>query len=253
MTSSTFSSVANTAAPPSRRDNPFATCWTKPGALPFQFSEGESADQLVSKLAAQNWRGAIIGPHGSGKSTLLESLKPALLAAGQQVLAVSLHDRERRLPRDVWNNLASEPAGLPRRTNLACNGESVHSSRRDKPGGSSTVAQNPRLLIIDGYEQLSWLERRRLIRHCHRTSTGLLVTAHAETQLATLIRLAPQQALIAQLVAQLCSEVSTPITSSDLAASLACHGSNVREIFFDLYDRHERNRRIQRTDTATST
>jgi hypothetical protein len=46
--------------------------------------------------------------------------------------------------------------------------------------------------------------------------------------------------------------VSTPITSKDidlkdLDASLACHGSNVREIFFDLYDRHERKRRAART------
>ena len=30
------------------------------------------------------------------------------------------------------------------------------------------------------------------------------------------------------------------VTRSDIVASHACHGSNVREIFFDLYDRHER-------------
>jgi hypothetical protein len=44
-------------------------------------------------------------------------------------------------------------------------------------------------------------------------------------------------------VADLCTEVSTPVTQNDVAASHACHGSNVREIFFELYDRHERGRR----------
>jgi hypothetical protein len=45
--------------------------------------------------------------------------------------------------------------------------------------------------------------------------------------------------------------VSTPITDSDVAASHACHGSNVRELLFDLYDRHEQLRRAERTTVAT--
>jgi hypothetical protein len=52
--------------PPSRHANPFATCWTRPGALPFRFTNRGTAEQLVAKLATQNWRGAIVGPHGSG-------------------------------------------------------------------------------------------------------------------------------------------------------------------------------------------
>ena len=234
MSAPTLQPIAPAALPPSRRDNPFATCWTKPGALAFRFTSGQDTEELVRKLATQNWRGAIIGPHGSGKSTLLESLKPALLAAGRQVLALSLHDGQRRLPRDVWNTLAHE-------------GKPVGSPRRDKPGGSPSTAQSPCLLIIDGYEQLGWLERLRLARHCRRTYVGLLITTHAESRLPTLIRLAPDCSLVTQLVADLCTEVSTPITSNDVAASHACHGSNVREIFFDLYDRHERNRRKSRT------
>ena len=71
------SSLANprSSAIPSRRDNPFATCWTSPGASRFDSTTDNRAEQLVAKLAAQNWTGAIIGPHGSGKSTLFESLK----------------------------------------------------------------------------------------------------------------------------------------------------------------------------------
>jgi hypothetical protein len=41
--------------------------------------------------------------------------------------------------------------------------------------------------------------------------------------------------------------MATPITPADVAASHACHGANVREIFFDLYDLHEKMRRAERT------
>src|SRR3954467_5041632 len=115
--------------PPSRRANPFATCWTKPGALPFQFPADESATSLIARLAALDWRGAIIGPHGSGKSTLLESLKPAICDFGREVIAISLRDGQRRLPRKGINSL--------RRISNA----------------------NPVVFIIDGYEQLGWFER----------------------------------------------------------------------------------------------
>ena len=206
--------------PPSRRDNPFATCWTKPGALAFRFADGQDAQQLVNKLAAQNWWGAIVGPHGSGKSTLLESLKPALIAADRRIIAISLHDGQRRLPRTFYDAIAAD--------------------------GNTQI-------ILDGYEQLGWLERLRVARLCRRTRAGLLVTAHADTRIPTLIRLAPERLLIAQLVADLCAEVSTPIAPEDVAASHACHGSNVREIFFDLYDRHERRRRAARTERAATT
>jgi len=205
--------------PPSRHANPFATCWTRPGALPFRFTNDQTNEQLIAKLAAQNWRGAIVGPHGSGKSTLLESLKPALAAAGRHVRQISLHDGQRRLPREFFDALK----------------------------GPHTLA------VIDGYEQLNWWERVRLARRCRRANVSLLVTTHATTRIPTLIELAPNRALITQLVADLCAGVSTTISPTDVTASHACHGSNVREIFFALYDRHERRRRPPRTRAAATT
>src|SRR5262245_49587973 len=71
--------------------NPFSTRFIRPGAIPFIFSAGESAESLVDHLRVNNWRGQIIGPHGSGKSTLLAALLPALQAAGRTVACVSLH------------------------------------------------------------------------------------------------------------------------------------------------------------------
>jgi hypothetical protein len=202
------SSTIASSPPPSRHGNPFATCWTRPGALAFRFAEGFGAEQLVARLAAQNWWGEIVGPHGSGKSTLVETLKPALVAAGCHVHAIALRDGQRRLPTDLGTMLGA-------------------------------------LVIVDGYEQLGWLGRLQLKRHCRRTGAGLLVTCHAPTGLPTLIRLSPDRRLVEQLVADLCAEVSIKIAPADVAASHACHGSNVREIFFDLYDRHEMLRRAR--------
>jgi energy-coupling factor transporter ATP-binding protein EcfA2 len=188
----------------------------------FRFPPGESIEQLVAKLKARNWRGAIIGPHGSGKSTLLETLKPALTATGRHVHAVSLHDVQRRLPEDIWCFL-----------------------REISPSFSS-------LLIVDGYEQLGFIERLRLSWQCGLAEVGLLITSHAPTRIPTLIELNPSLQLIEQLVAELTAKVSSDITRADVAASHACHGSNVREIFFDLYDCHETSRRAPNSLPAAS-
>jgi energy-coupling factor transporter ATP-binding protein EcfA2 len=195
--------------PPSRDANPFATCWTRPGALPFHFRDGESAEQLVEKLAKRKWRGTILGPHGSGKSTLLEALKPAIVATGRHIQAISLHNGQRRLP--------------------------SHFSAASASAANSVV-------IIDGYEQLGWVSRLQLWFRCRSADAGLLVTSHAPVRIPTLIRLAPDRELVEQLISDLCRKVSTNITPADIAASHACHGSNVREILFDLYDRHEEGR-----------
>ena len=209
--------LANHSRVPSRDSNPFATCWTRPGALLYRFPADMSAEGLLDKLATLNWRAAITGPHGSGKSTLLETLKPLLTGAGKEIVASTLRDRERRLP-----------------------DEQV----RARQIAISTHGPDRVVAIVDGYEQLGCFERWRLIRRCRRAGCGLIVTAHAPTCLPTLIKLAPDRALIMQLVSDLCGEVSNCITPEIVAASHACHGSNVREIFFDLYDRYERSRRM---------
>jgi energy-coupling factor transporter ATP-binding protein EcfA2 len=202
--------------PPSRSDNPFATCWTNPGALRFRFNNGQNAKQLVAKLAAQQWRGAIIGPHGSGKSTLLEALKSPIAAAGRSIRAISLRDGQRRLPRNF---------------------------------AATSGSDSKSVIIIDGFEQLGWPARLQLWRRC---GGGLVVTAHEPVRIPTLVRLSPDRQLVEQLIDDLCFDVSTTITYEDIAASCACHGSNVREILFDLYDRHEEGRRKSNYSPAAS-
>ena len=196
---------------PSRHSNPFATCWTRPGAIPFQFFDGASAERLIQSLARQSWRGQILGPHGSGKSTLLATLIPHLKAAGPHVVPITLRNGQRRLPRGATN-------------------EDLRDDRR-------------KLLIIDGYEQLGWLERLRVQLPSRRTGDGLLVTSHRCAGLPTLVELSPGLAHVCVLASVLCGHRPRQISYGDLAASYARCGSNVREIFFELYDRHEAIRR----------
>jgi hypothetical protein len=205
---------------PSRHSNPFATCWTRPGAIAFQFTDGESMESLVARLLAAGGWGEIVGPHGSGKSTLLAALKLELAAAGWDVAAIALRDGQRHLPRR-WI-----------RTALST----------ERP-----------LIVIDGYEQLSWPGRTFAKWRCRRAAAGLLVTSHASTGLPTLYRTSVDAALAQSLVSTLTAERDSPITAADVAASHACHGSNLRELFFALYDRHETLAHAARIDMQPAT
>ena len=191
---------------PSRHANPFATCWTRPGAIAFRFGQDESAEQLVARLAAMKWQGEIVGPHGSGKSTLVETLKSHLAAAGRTVSVCTLRAGQRRLPTTFLRQ--------------------------------SLATRRP-LIVIDGYEQLSWLSRMLLRWRTRRAATGLLVTSHAPTGLPTLYHMRPSRQLALDLVSTLTAQNPSPISASDVVASHECHGSNLRELLFALYDRHE--------------
>jgi hypothetical protein len=186
--------------------NPFATRYVRPGSLPFYFpeEEQETVEGLLNRLQARGWWGEIVGPHGSGKTTLLVQLLNAARGAGTQAALFSLHDGQRRLPRD-WQ------AGIV----------------------SASFA------AIDGYEQLGAWARWQLKRFCRRHARGLLVTAHAPTGLPTLYRTHPSPATARKVVQQLLP-VGALLPSDDELLHLfdVFHG-NMREILFALYDHYE--------------
>ena len=196
--------MTDSAARPS---NPFATRFTRPGAIAFQFPGGQSPEQLVERLRHQDWRGQIIGPHGSGKSTLLASLSPALAAAGRQVVLVRLHEGERRLP-PVAN-----------------------------PGAWQADTQ----VLIDGYEQLGLLARFQLRRSQAKRGCGLLVTAHASAGLPTLWQTEPTVERLAAIVAQLLQRPQLePAEQALVEETFKRHQGDQREALFALFDVFER-------------
>jgi len=181
--------------------NPFSTRFIRPGAIPFLFADGKSAASLVERLHEQHWWGQIIGPHGSGKSTLLETLKPELEAAGRQIVAITLHQGEHRLP-------------------------------PFERGSLNATTQ----LVIDGYEQLSWWSRWRVKSLCRRYKAGLLVTAHSDVGLPTIYQMQPSRDLAEAVVARLVGDDRSIVSTGDIAAAYQATDGNMRETLFRLYD-----------------
>ncbi|MBN2294357.1 MAG: hypothetical protein JXM70_18150 [Pirellulales bacterium] len=199
------------------RSNPFSTRFVRPGAIEYIFPQddsgpqGDDAERMVARLQNAAWRGQIVGPHGTGKSALLATLLPAIRRSGKKPLLVELHDGQRRLPVDL--------------TRL-----SLESGRI--------------VLIVDGYEQLSWWSRFRLKRFCRRHYIGLLVTSHKPMGLPELYRTNPTPELAVQIVEKLLAGKSfDQSTSTEVRATFARHGGDIREMLFELYDFYEQQSR----------
>jgi hypothetical protein len=193
--------------PADRPSNPFATRFTRPGALPFQFPAGQSPELLVERLKHQAWRGQIVGPHGSGKSTLLASLSPALATSGRQIVLVRLRDKQRRLPPTI------DPRSWQADTQV----------------------------LIDGYEQLGLLARFRLQRWQKKLGYGLLVTTHQSVGLPTLWQTEPTPDGLAAIVAQLLQRAQLePAERALVEAVFDSRRGDLREALFDLFDVFER-------------
>jgi hypothetical protein len=186
--------------------NPFATRFIRPGAMRFLFEAGESAEAVVERLRASRWWGQIIGPHGSGKSTLLATLARAIETAGRKVVLVGLHQGEHRLP----------------------------------PLDRSSLGRDA-VLVIDGYEQLSWWSRRRVKSLCRRCGAGLLVTAHDDVGLPTVFETSPSLGVAQRVVAELVRAAETKVSGADVAAAYEAVNGNVREALFRLYDVYREN------------
>ncbi|MEE2640523.1 MAG: hypothetical protein VX768_07855, partial [Planctomycetota bacterium] len=135
--------------------NPFSTRFVKPGAIPFFFEEPAGAALIVERLVANGWYGQIIGPHGSGKSTLVETLKSIIT---REIHGTTLHVKDNT--REIYRGLMEKVALL---------GET-------------------HLLVLDGFEQLSARQRKRLVQVCRERKVGMLVTAHEDLGLPTVFQ-----------------------------------------------------------------
>ena len=90
-------------------------------------------------------------------------------------------------------------------------------------------------------------------RDCRRHTWSLLVTAHADVGLPTLLRMAPTIDDAQAVVAQLLAETESLVGPDDVAECFAATGGNLRETLFVLYDRHERRAHGAKNATVSST
>ncbi len=186
------------------RVNPFSTRFVEPGAIPYCLPGRSGLSDLVARLGATAGWGEVVGPHGSGKSTLLASLLPLL--TDWTLRPVRLSTTARNLPLDLW------PLPGPRP-----------------------------LLVIDGFEQLRWLTRRRVVRACRQAGVGLLVTSHRPTGLPPLHRTDVTPGTLSWVLDRLVPPAGRDLLDGfDPAARLRAHRGSLREVLFELYDRWER-------------
>lgn len=190
-------------------DNPFSASRVRPGAIPFLFDEHPPPESLLDQLRRNGYWGQVIGAHGSGKSALLAALRAALESSGLSVLHIELHAGERRLPIS-FRKLRS--------------------------------TANISVIVVDGYEQLSWLTRIRLKHFCRRRKLGLLVSTHHPAGFPTLCTLRPSLPLAQKIAAQLQYGHPELVTPNDVAVCYAAAHGNLREMLFALYDIYERRR-----------
>lgn len=178
--------------------NPFSTCFTRPGEISFDFPAGHSIDTMIAPFQHLGAQGAIVGPHGSGKSTLLETL--------------SQH----------WSKLGL----IEQRVRLTASRK-----RESLPLGDLTVDT---LLVIDGFEQLSFWKQWWVRWRCQHTKARLLVTTHRDSGLPVVLQTQPDWPLAFKLSSILLACDATPY-EADLQAVWNEDPGDIRAYFFRLY------------------
>lgn len=183
------------------RDNPFATACIH--RIRYRLPVGLAWDELVVRLEAMKWRGAIVGPEGAGKTTLLEDFESRLRARGFEIVCLRLTREKPRFSPATLRELAS-----------------LHARQ---------------LILFDGAEQLSRWRWWRFLWMARR-SGGLLITSHRPGRLPLLLECGTTPELLAGIVADLLTDV--PEAHVVEARRLhRKHQGNLREALRELYDR----------------
>ena len=209
-------------------DNPFATRYTKPGAIPYMFADGESCSRIVHDFERSGLQGQIVGRHGSGKSTLL-------YAVAKQLAHRSYNVRHLRIqPKAKGRSLAAKHV-------FATNGQSTVSTCDSK--------NTRRVYLIDGFEQLNRIHRLLTIRWIAAQNSGVIVTTHRNTGLPTLFETRDHFGSFRRVVdwLQVGSGKSMPLELISDCYSTA--KQNTREALFCLFDRYAEMERSKVFDT----
>ncbi len=144
------------------------------------------------------------------RARLITTLAPHLVDAGRRLTCITLHDGQRNL-RAFARDLAE--------------------------------IDEDSLVIVDGYEQLSWFSRWRLKRLCRGRGSGLLVTTHGTAHLPWVYTTQPSLETALQIVASLSREAGDCIRREDVERLYAARRGDLRDVLFDLYDLYEARRR----------
>lgn len=206
--------------------NPFASRCIRPDNSVYRFAREGSLDQALRRefmnrllfMLHTRRRAAIVGAHGTGKSTLLQSLEPHLKSAFNHVIPIRLTSEKRDGCRELlrlFEIVGSDQQGV--------------------------------CLVIDGFEQLRWFDRWRLVHRLKgRESTALLVTCHRTSWLVPpCLETHWDEGLSRYLTQEKLGDVPTEarvellsIFESRLQQPPAGR-RNLRDLWFEMYDAFE--------------
>lgn len=238
--------------------NPFAVRYTRPEVVPYFFERSFVTELrnkypkvfqeyfarslmedtnvanwigiqfLADMLAGYGYWGQIIGPHGSGKTTLLYDLTQILQQRGCPVLSIALHDQQKNIPPDFrlkLLNLAKYKFGT---------GEN----------GKTPSSMN-KIVIIDGFEQLSCLNAFFLRCYCLRQNLGMLVTAHkAAYGFPVLYKTHSSTQQLEDVINFLLEDSDMFLKNQELPELLQDNKGNIRDVLFLLYDEYEDRKKV---------
>jgi hypothetical protein len=192
--------------------NPFETRWTKPGQMTFLPNGFTSISELTAQIVKDTPRCEILGEHGVGKSSLLRALQSDL-------------DQQ-----SISNHLA-----------YAC-GEFPHDNPPLKFAAIKLLLRESDVLFVDGFEQLSWWTRRRIISYSVKHDHSLIIACHQTQRLPCLVHLAAAETLVLKLVLSLqqAQQADEVVAASDVREFYQRFGNNVRELLFACYDLYEK-------------
>ena len=195
--------------------NPFSTRFLSPGQLSFVGLDDQTLDGLAEKLIQQNGNGQIVGPHGTGKTTL----------------TFELQKRIARLNDTNTNYRFVRKTVGPRQT--------IRTSEQ----AAEFNPHSKTILVLDGVELLSWLQRLALIKTCQRKRIGFLVTAHRPVWgLPVLVSTKPDRSQFEAIVRQLTRDCDFQISTDRLNELYTNNNGNIREALMSCYDDFEASR-----------
>ena len=232
------------------RHNPFSTCFTRPGRVPFLLSDSQGQvkpktelTSLIDRFLSERCVGQIVGPHGCGKTTLCHTIADELHDIFPVVDYVAI-----RSGRDLET---------VRYGNLLTKG--------DKGDRESSMVAGPKLTIVDGAERLSLLQQRMIVANlapgkgvgskgvCSKgvgskgvgskssPLGGLLFTSHRPLKFVSILHtITPCLVTFIGVARHL--DPSLQLEEHQLSDLFEQAGHNIREAIMLLYDWHESSR-----------
>lgn len=190
----------------SARHNPFATDRVE-RLLAFQPGWASTVwSEIETRWNKLGCRAAITGRHGSGKTTCLDAWQLRLEQQGRDVQRIFLNRDRRKLAEADWQGLRY------------CAGKVV---------------------LLDGEEQLAWVDRQRLQR-LSRSADGLLVSRHRRFSLTGLslpvvLHLDPGTEVLRRCV-QILAPDQLDLLEPQLKIWWRQEKGNIRQILLRCYD-----------------